>query len=87
MAANKYYLIARKEKHKYRKRLITAMKKKGYSEEDALRIVDAVAGRTPSGKEAAAAAILKLLADGSDKTEIDSFLESFVKNKYAYTVK
>ena len=76
MAVDRYYLLLRKERHKYRKRMISALRKRGWPEEDLLRIVDSIAGRTESGKETAAKEILSLLADGGDRKAVFAYLES-----------
>ena len=76
MAVDRYYTLFRKERHKYRKRMLAALRKRGFSDEDLLRIVDAVAGRTESGKETAAKEILSLLSDGSDRQAVFSYLDS-----------
>ena len=76
MAADRYYTLFRKERHKYRKRMIAALKKRGFSDEDLLRIVDSTAGRTQSGKETAAREILSLLSDGGDKQAVFAYLDS-----------
>ena len=76
MAVDRYYTLFRRERHKYRKRMITALRKRGWSEEDLLRVVDSIAGWTESGKETAAKEILSLLSDGDGTASVFAYVES-----------
>ena len=87
MTQKKYYLTARRERHKYRRKLMASLKKNGYAENEIIRIADALAGQTHTGKEAAAKKILAMLAEGADREEVLGYLDSLGENKYAYTVR
>ncbi|MBQ6066998.1 MAG: hypothetical protein IJK89_09250 [Clostridia bacterium] len=70
MAVKKYYEISRRERKKQRKKLMRLLPKQGYTEEDQLRIIDSLSGKTESGKEQAAQELSALIADGVGKEEI-----------------
>lgn len=76
MAVDRYYTLFRRERHKYRKRMIAALRKRGWSDDDILRIVDSITGWTESGKETAAKEILSLLSDGDGRETVFAYLES-----------
>lgn len=52
------------------------MRKRGWSDDDILRIVDSITGWTESGKETAAKEILSLLSDGDGRETVFAYLES-----------
>ena len=64
MAGKKYYELSRKEAHRYRKTLISQLKKNGFQDDDILLIVDGLSGLSPGGKEKAARELSALLAGG-----------------------
>jgi hypothetical protein len=76
MTENKYYAVSRKERHKNRKKIVTALKKQGFSDADIILVVDAVAGRSEQGKEAVSEKILSLLADGADRQAVLACLDA-----------
>lgn len=76
MVSHKFYVLTRRERHKYRRKLAAALKKRGCPDEDFLRIVDAVAGRSGTGKETAAKEILALLSDGADWNAVSAYVDS-----------
>ena len=52
------------------------MRKRNDTDEDILRVIDTVAGRTESGKETAAKEILALLTKGAEREAVLAYLES-----------
>ena len=87
MAVRKYYLISRRERQKYRKKMMSALRKHGFSDAEILRIIDSVAGMTQSGKEDVAKALLSMLAEGAERQRIFDWLDTFREDRYPYTVK
>ena len=80
--AERYDLTMRSEAHKNREKLIAVLKNNGYTDEELLRIADCAAGRTQSGKEAAAGMILALAESGSDKQAVWDYLDTIRFDKY-----
>ncbi len=88
MAVRKYYEISRRERKRYRKRMMAALKKYGYADEEILRVTDSMAGRTLSGKEAAARDILAMLSDGAEKRDVFAYLEERLReDRFPYAVR
>ena len=87
MAVKKYYEIPRRERKKQRKKLMRLLPKQGYTEEEQLRIIDSLSGRTEPGKERAAQELTALIADGADKGTVLAFIKRYGENKYEYTVR
>lgn len=84
---DKYYLIVRQETHKYRKRLLSSLKRNGYEDIDIIRIVNGVAGRSQRGKEEISKEILRMISTGSDKQSVLSYIDRLNTDKYSYAVK
>ena len=84
MTVNKYYILFRKERHKNRKKLLAALKKQGFDDEDILLIVDAVSGRSEKGKEAISEKILSLLSEGADRQALLGYLDT-LKSEFIQT--
>lgn len=87
MTAKKYYEIPRRERKKHRKKLMRLLPKQGYTEEEQLKIVDSLSGKTELGKEHAAQELAALIAGGAAKEDVIRFIERYGAVKYEYTVK
>lgn len=79
-----YYEIARKQKKKNRKKLIRTLRKAGYDQSVILRLIDAMAGDTPYGKELTSGEILRKIADGASADELNSFAERLVSRQFLH---
>lgn len=87
MAVRKYYEIPRRERQKYRKKLMRLLQNRDYTEEEQLRIIDSVAGRTALGKEHAAKELTEMITDGAEKEEILSFIKTYGEAKFPFSVR
>ena len=75
MRNEEYYSQLRRQNKKYRKKLMRLLNKNGYTPQDVIRVVDALSGKTPAGKEKAAQELIQLLAEGADREALLAYLD------------
>ena len=85
--AAKFFMQARRDRHRNRQKLLSVLKKNGYTDGEVIRIVDSVAGRTHSGKEAAAGEILALIAGGADKQDVLEAVARYADDRFPFPCK
>ena len=84
MRVKNYYDLARKEAHKYRRKLLQQLKKNSIQDETVLMIVDSLTGLPPGGKELAAKELTAMLANGAGAAELTELMERFRMFQYDY---
>ena len=84
MRVKNYYDLARKEAHKYRRKLLQQLKKNSIQDETVLMIVDCLTGLPPGGKELAAKELSAMLANGAGAAELTERMERFRTFLYDY---
>ena len=82
MKKETYYVKTRKQNRKHRKKLIRTLRKNLYSDAEILRIVDAMSGDTPYGKELTAKEIVRLLLNGAAREEIEEYVERLNRKSF-----
>ena len=86
MKQKKYYELARKQNKKNRKKLIRTLRKAGYDQSVILRLIDAMAGDTPYGKELTSGEILRKIADGASADELIDYADRLANRLFLYEV-
>ena len=79
-----YYEIQRRQKCRFRKKLMRALRKHPFGTETILRIVDAMAGDTPYGKEKTSQELLRMLSDGAGEAELLSFADRLTRKSFLH---
>ena len=82
MKEKKYYDLPRVQERKNRKKLIRVLRKNGYDDGDLLKIIDAMAGDTPCGKEQTSEDLLNMVAQGAGKEDVTAYAESLCRRTF-----
>ena len=85
MKEKMYYDLPRVQEKKNRKKLIRVLRKNGYDDAELLKIIDAMAGDTPCGKEQTSEDLLNMVAQGAGKEELTAYAESLFERMFLFS--
>ena len=82
MAIEKYYEIPFAEAHAKRRRMINALYKNGYDDDEIIQIIDSLAGTEPPGRERAVKDVMKMLSDGVPKDDVLAHFRRYAERSF-----
>ena len=84
MAIEKYYEIPYADPHAKRRRMINALRKNGYGDDEIIQIIDSLSGTEPPARENAVKDVLKMLSDGVPKDDVLTHFRRYAERSFLH---